>query len=166
MTAKVTSGSTRIGMLAFESTAIQSETGKRLPEENAAIAALRVQRIEAVDHRDEHLDDHQDERDDQKRLLDGFVLLHRAERQRGAHPVRQVYQPDEETGQEDRGDSQRRDVDGAVLPELARAPSQYKRRAGEIIHRCNAAADGDSAIDIRRSVHTVCSLCLARAAGS
>jgi len=92
---------------------------QRLPEEDAAIPALAVQRVHAVEHRDEQIDRHEEKRGDHVRLLDRLTQLGRPERRCGAHPGRQREQRQAETDQYKRGDDQRRQVDRAVLPQLS-----------------------------------------------
>ena len=50
-------------MLALASTAVVIGDGQRLPEEDAAIAAFAVQRVEAVEEADDHRGEHEQTRD-------------------------------------------------------------------------------------------------------
>ena len=48
--ANASRGRITIGIAAFDSTVVRSETGSRFPEQNAAIAAFPVQGIDRVEH--------------------------------------------------------------------------------------------------------------------
>ena len=59
VTAKVTSGSTTNGTLAFDEHGREIGDRQRLPEQDAAVAPLAVQRVEAIEKPDDHGGEHE-----------------------------------------------------------------------------------------------------------
>src|SRR4029077_6218354 len=116
---------------------------------NAAIAALGVQSVEAVEKRDDEGGAHDQERGENVGLLNQLPLALRIEGREVAHFLRQVNGADGETDQEDGGGGERRDVDGGVLPELARDRPVKGLWGGESRRRNSLRAEPGLKLGIR-----------------
>src|SRR5260370_41803135 len=81
---------------------------QRLPKQDAAIAALTVQRVERVENPDYKTRPHDQSSREFVRYVERFVPMPRAERQ-----------PSQEGEQKNGGGGQRGDIDRTVLPQFA-----------------------------------------------
>ena len=129
MIAKVSSGRTTERNARLGEHRREIRDRQRLPEQDAAVAALAVQRVEAVeDADDERGDDDQAPRRSRTALRQPRAAAP-GRAASGLHALRQaivlIRKPNSTTA----GDGQRRDIDRAVLPELApHRPVQRPRR--------------------------------------
>src|SRR5579862_4528126 len=100
----------------------QIGNGQRLPEQDAAIAALAIKGVEAIEDRDEHSGDHNQSSGKFVRFFEDRLAASQVGRGEGT-----AHGGDEEADQCDSGDGQGSDIDGPVLPQFA--PDRPVQRA-------------------------------------